>query len=235
MSLPARDIVDVRLSAAIDDGGCPICVVRARSEAAMLDSIIAEHVLDIPFRGELERTKSFCRRHLRELVLADRRGSGGILGSSILYGAMLERRLQGLREAVGARGRKQRSMLTAARKRPPCIACAQGEVGVTTALGRLAQRADDPAWADATAEAPFCLDDLVALWQEAGDAPAFVPVAQRQLARLEALHAQLEGFVDHSAHDRRDRLTDPERHAADAAALVLGGTAPPADDRRRRT
>ena len=64
MSLPARDIVDVRLSAAIDVGGCPICVVRARSERAMLDSIIAEHVLDIPFRGDLERKKGFCRRHL---------------------------------------------------------------------------------------------------------------------------------------------------------------------------
>ena len=61
--LPARDIVDVRLSAAIADGGCPVCVVRARSERAMMDSIIAQHVLDIGFRGELERTQGFCRRH----------------------------------------------------------------------------------------------------------------------------------------------------------------------------
>ena len=235
MSLPAHDIVDVRLSAAIDLGGCPICVVRARSESAMLDSIIAEHVLDIPFRGELERTKAFCRRHLRELVDADRRGSGGILGSAILYGAMLERRLEVLRGAVGGRGRGRRGKLAAARKRPPCVACEQGAVGVATALGRLVQRADDAEWSEATASAPFCLDDLIELWSEAGDAPAFAPIAGRQLARLEDLRARLEGFVDHSAHDRRDGLTDPERHAADEAARVLGGTADvPPEVRRRR-
>jgi hypothetical protein len=223
MSLPARDIVDVRLSAAIEAGGCPICVVRARSERAMLDSIIAEHVLDIPFRAELERKKGFCRRHLRELVEADRRGTGGILGSSILYGAMLERRLEVLRGAIGSRGRGLRTRLNVARKRPPCVACEQGASGVETALGRLVQRSHDSDWAAATAEAPFCVDDLIALWTVAGDDAAFEPVARRQLARLDDLRIRLEGFVDHSAHDRRHRLTDLERGAAREAADVLGG------------
>ena len=50
--------------------GCPVCTVRARSERAMLDTIIAERVLDIPFRESLERTQGFCRRHVAELVLA---------------------------------------------------------------------------------------------------------------------------------------------------------------------
>ena len=76
MSLPAHDIVDIRLSDAFAAGGCPVCAVRSRSERAMLDSIIAEHVLDIPFRADLERKRGFCRRHVRELVAADRRGSG---------------------------------------------------------------------------------------------------------------------------------------------------------------
>ncbi len=107
--LPAKDLVDVRLSDAFGTGGCPICAVRARSERAMLDTIIAERVLDIPFRESLERTQGFCRRHVAELVLADRRGPGGILGSSILYGAMLDRRLEPLRGALGRRGRSLRT------------------------------------------------------------------------------------------------------------------------------
>ena len=139
--------VDVRLSEAISTcgcrhrGGCPICAVRARSERAMLDTIIAERVLDIPFRESLERTQGFCRRHVAELVLADRRGPGGILGSSILYGAMLDRRLEALRGALGRGAARCGRGWRAARKRPPCLACNQGASAVETALGRLVERA----------------------------------------------------------------------------------------------
>jgi hypothetical protein len=221
--LPAKDIVDVRLSAAMAEGGCPICAVRARSERAMMDSIIAQHVLDIGFRGELERTQALCRRHLRELVLADRRGPGGTLGSSILYGAMIERRLELIRGAIGARGRGLRVRLRVARRRPPCIACAQGRSAVETALARSAERSQDPAWAAALSVAAFCLDDFLELWAVAGDAPAFRPVAEQQVGRVQDLRHRLDGFVDHSSHDRRHLLTDFEAHATDEAAALLGG------------
>jgi hypothetical protein len=224
--LPARDIVDVRLSAAIAQGGCPICVVRARSERAMMDSIISQHVLDIGFRGELERSQAFCRRHTRELILADRRGPGGTLGSSILYGAMIERRLDVIKGAVGAKGRWLRIRLRVARKRPPCVACTQGQSAVETALARLAERSADPAWADATADAAFCLDDFLELWNVAGGHDDFRPIAERQVARMRDLQHRLDGFVDHSSHDRRHLMTDLETAATDEAADLLGGPAP---------
>ena len=222
--LPARDIVDVRLSAAIREGGCPVCVVRARSERAMMDSIIAQHVLDIGFRKELERTQAFCRRHLRELILADRRGPGGTLGSSILYGAMIERRLDVIRDAVGAKGRWLRVRLRLARRRPPCMACAQGQTAAETAFARMAERSDDPAWATALGVAAFCLDDFLELWALAGDGAAFRPVAEQQVARMRDLHHRLDGFVDHSSHDRRHLMTDHEATATDEAARLLGGS-----------
>ena len=225
--LPAKDLVDVRLSDAFGSGGCPICAVRARSERAMLDTIIAERVLDIPFRESLERTQGFCRRHGAELVLADRRGPGGILGSSILYGAMLDRRLEPLRGALGRRGRSLRTRLTAARKRPLCLACDQGASAVETALGRLVVRTGDPAWAEAMSAAPFCLDDLVALWTVADGAEAFEPIAGRQVERLTAVRSRLQGFVDHSAHDRRHLLVADEGTAAGEAAELLGGRPDP--------
>ena len=220
--LPARDLVDVRLSDAFAKGGCPVCGVRARSERAILDSIIAERVLDVGFRATLERKEGFCGRHTRELLVADR-AEGGILGSSILYGAILERRLFLVRDAVRAKGRGLRARLSLARRRPPCLACAQGASAVETALARAAERSRDPVWAAAMAEAPFCLDDFLDLWAVAAAEPAFEVVLRRQVERMEDLRVRLDGYVEHSSHDRRQGMTDRERTAADEAAALLGG------------
>jgi Family of unknown function (DUF6062) len=221
--LPARDIVDVRLSDAFAAGGCPICGVRARSERSILASIIDERVLDVGFRATLERTEGFCRRHSRELIAVDR-ASSGILGSSILYGAILERRLALIRDAAKTKGRGLRARLGLARKRPPCIACSNGASAVETALGRAADRSRDPLWAATMAEAAFCFDDFLALWTAAASEPAFEAIRRRQLERLEDLHFRLDGYVDHSSHDRRQLMTDRERTAADEAAGTLGGS-----------
>ena len=226
--LPQRDLVDVRLADALATGGCPICAVRARSERATLDAIIAERVLDIGFRAGLERDHRFCRRHVAELLVADRRASG-ILGSSILYGAMIERRLAALRSAIGSRGRTRRSRLAAAAHRPPCQVCEQGAVAVATAMARLAERSADTAWAAVASEAPFCLDDLVALIRIADDTAPFIPIVERQLERLDDLRARLDRYVDHSAQDRRHLMRDDDRRAADEAARLLGGDGGAAD------
>ena len=224
-TLPARDLVDVRLAAAIDEGGCAICVVRARAERAMLDSIIAERVLYLGFRNGLEREHGFCRRHAAALIVADRRASG-ILGSSILYEAMLRRRLAAIGEALGTRGRRRRGRLEAAARRPPCLVCGEGVNAVDVAAARLAERTAEPAWSAAAAAIPFCFDDLVVVLAAVGDDPGAAPVVAAQLARLEDLRARLEGYADHSAQDRRHLITDGERASADEAAGVLGGTQP---------
>ena len=104
-----------------------------------------------------------------------------------------------MERSAGA-GRTLRTRLGAARKRPPCLACDQGATrGRRRRWAASSQRSADPAWAEAMAVAPFCLDDFVALWTAADGAEAFEPVARRQFERLEALRARLEGFVDHSA------------------------------------
>jgi hypothetical protein len=221
-TLPARDLVDVRLSAAIAAGGCAVCGVRTRAEQGTLDAIIAERVLDLGFREGLEREHAFCRRHAAALIVADRRAAG-IVGSSILYGAMITRRVAAIRAALGSRGRTRRGRLEAALRRPACLVCGQGVSGVDVALHRLVERAADPAWAAAIVAIPFCLDDLVALLAVAGDARAMVPIAAAHVDRLESLAARLDGYAHHSAQDRRHLLTDDERSAADEAARLLGG------------
>ena len=190
----------------------------------MLDGIIAERVLDIGFRESLERDHGFCRAHAAGLLAADRRASG-MLGSSILYEAMVGRRLAALREAVAPRGggRRRRTRLASARERPPCLVCIEGARAADTATARLAERCADAAWAAVIGDIPLCLDDLGAFMAAAGDGSAPEPVVARQLERVEALRARLEGYAYHSAADRRHLLTDGERAAADEASRLLGG------------
>ncbi len=222
-SLPARDLLDVRLAEAMATDGCPLCAVRERAERGMLDAIIAERVLDLGFRNGLERDHGFCRRHAAALIVADRRSSG-ILGSSILYGAMLERRLATIREALATRGaRRRRGRLSDATRRPPCLVCGEGVNAVDVATGRLTERLADEAWSTAASTAPFCLDDLMRLLVASADEPAASPVVEAQLARLAALRARLEGYAPPSAQDRRHHMTHAERSAADEAGRALGG------------
>lgn len=220
---PASDIIDMRLLDAMRADGCPVCAVRARAEKGILDTIINERVLDRGFRADLERKQAFCRRHVAELVPTDRRETGGILGSTLLLGAVLDRRIADLGTAVGSRGRDLRRRLKDARHRPPCLVCVQGATAVETALARFAERSRDGAWAAVLADTPFCFDDFLALWSNAGSEAAFEPVARAQLARFDDLRGRLEGFAHHSSHDRRHLLRDEERTAADEATRALGG------------
>ena len=168
-------------------------------------------------------SQGFCRRHVAELLPTDRRETGGMLGSSMLLSAVIDRRTTDLDAAIGSRGRGLRARLKRARERPPCIACSQGATAVETALVRLSERAGDAAWGAALTVAPLCLDDFLALWATAGSDPGFEPVARAQVARFTDLRRRLDGFAQHSSHDRYHLLTEEERSAADEASQVLGG------------
>jgi hypothetical protein len=71
--------------------------------------------------------------------------------------------------------------------------------------------------------APLCLDDFLSLWAAAGSDRDFEAVAHAQLARFADLRRRLDGFAQHSSHDRYHLLTEEERSAADEATRVLGG------------
>jgi hypothetical protein len=221
--LEARDIVDARLLEAMIAGRCPVCAVRMRSEKATMDAIINERVLDLGFRADLERKQGFCARHVAELVPTDRRETGGILGSSMLLSAVIDRRIDVLRGAVSSPGRRLRVLLGFARHRPPCVACSQGDTAVSTAVARFADRSSDPAWAAALGDTAFCLDDFLLLWDTARSRRGFESVARRQVARFEDLRRRLDGYAHHSSHDRLQLMTDEERTAADEATRALGG------------
>jgi hypothetical protein len=224
--LPVHSGADARLADAFGRPGCPLCRVRADRERSYVGSILAEFVNDVPFRAGLDRARGFCEPHVHALVEGDRRGSGGLLGPAILFHAILRVRLREVGSAHVAKGRSKSKRIAEAQALVRCQICAEVRRGDLVTSAGLAQLTADPAWAEAAAAAPLCLDHLLGVL--AADPAASPTVEARQLARLLELHDQLESFARRSSHDRRHSITDAERASVASAASVLGG------DRARR-
>jgi hypothetical protein len=218
--LPARTGADVHLGDAFALSGCPLCRERTRVEGAYLESILAESVNDVPFRGALDAGRGFCQRHAGAVLAADRRQSG-TLGAAILLRATLVTRLRDLEAVVAAGGRTRARRVVEAARPPACPACARAadwEAGVVEGLVRLAE---EPAWAEAVAMAPFCLEHLLALMDRRTVPPWWPAIERRQLDRLHDLRDRLERFAHASAHDRRHLQTSDQFASVEEAAALL--------------
>ncbi len=222
MPLPARSAADVRLSDAFEATGCPVCTEVARSDAVWLESILAESVNDIGFREELDRARGLCRHHVRRVLDADQRRAGR-LGAAILLRASLGARLRDIERAHAARGWARRRRAEDAARPPACPGCAREASTTSWVAGAIVRLADDPVWATAIGDAPFCLDHLVLLLRERSASGGWAAAEARQLERLRDLRDLLEGFAHTSSHDRRHLQTDGQRAAIDAAADALAG------------
>ena len=113
--------------------------------------------------------------------------------------------------------------MTEAARPPACPAC---ERSAHTDAGRaesVVKLTADPAWAEAVATAPVCLEHLVALMGVRPAPAAWAAVEERQLARLAALRDLLDGYSHTSSHDRRHRQTAEQRASPDRASALLGG------------
>lgn len=226
--LPVRTNADIHLADAFALPGCPLCRERDRAEAAWLESILAESVNDIPFRQGLDAARGFCGRHAAAVLDADRRRAGS-LGAAILLRASLVPRLRELEAVQAARGWSRTRRMTEAARPPACPAC---ERSARTDAGRaesVVKLTAGPAWAEAVASAPVCLDHLLALMAVRPAPAAWSAVETRQLARLAGLAELLDGYSHTSSHDRRHRQTNAQRAAPDQASAVLAGGTPDGD------
>jgi len=224
--LPVHSGADARLADAMDAPGCPLCGQRAAQERSHIDSILAEFVNDVAFRGRLDKARGFCESHVHALIEADRRGSGGLLGPAILFHAVLRVRLREMTEAHGAKGRSKSKRVAEAAAPPGCPICADVRRADLVTVAGLVQLTGDTGWAEAAAAARFCLEHLLALMAADPGTAAWTAIEARQLARLRDLEDRLESFVQRSSHDRRHLITDSERASLADAAGVLGGNRP---------
>lgn len=229
VDLPVHSSADIHLSDAFGAQGCPLCRERARTEAAYLEAILVESVNDISFRQGLDAARGFCPVHARGVLDTDRRRAGS-LGAAILLRATLVVRLKELEAAHDVRCRARAKRIDGASRPPACPVCARldrTEAGLVDSLMRLTE---EPAWAEAVADAPLCLEHLVALFAQRPASSTWPGIEGRQLDRLCLLRDELEAYAHASSHDRRHTLTDTQRASVDAAAGLLGDwRAPPGD------
>ena len=222
MILRVRSGADIRLADAFGLPGCPLCRESARTEAAYLESILAESVNDVAFRMALDEGRGFCARHSRAVLDADRRRSGS-LGAAILLRATMEIRIRELEAAHGEGGRTRRKRLEAATRPPACPACARVDAANAVEIESVGRLVADAAWAEAVAIAPFCHPHLLELAAHQPPLPSWPSIEARQLERLREISGRLGAYADASAHDRRDQITPTMAVSVDDAAGHLAG------------
>jgi Family of unknown function (DUF6062) len=214
----------MHLSEALQRGACPVCAARSEAVSSYLTGLLWESVNDPTTRAELDKARGFCPAHIRELVDNERQGrGGGSLGSAILLGAFIRRRLEELRTIGSARGRAAAHAAAKAAAPASCPVCAESQRAGSSAVGRLVRLVSDPAWQAALASAPFCLPDLLLVWSASADEPGWAAISEAQLARIEHLETELEAFAHNNSHDRMQLLTDEQKASVGAAVSLLSG------------
>ena len=231
-SLPGRPrplgLADDRLADLLMAEGCPICGFRAQASRRYLGTVLRESVTDRTTRAELDAAGGYCRRHSRELLVADRAEAGGSLGTAILYAAIVRRRIEAIDLAAAAPKRRRRTSIAAARRPPTCPACRAVGSAVTGAIARFVELAVVEDWAAALARAEFCLDDLLNVWDgsvvaRVGVTDPWPAILEAQRSRIAEIERDLSGFAHHSSHDRRHLKTAAETASIERGRRLLGG------------
>ena len=222
--LPARDLGTVKLAELFAEPGCPLCEHRDRAVVRYIEGFMYESVNDVAFRASLDVARGFCGPHVTDVLTGGRHVSGGMVGSAILFGAVMrvrERELRAVRSAGGlSRGRRTQEAL-----RPPvCLVCAEAASVDAAAVTSLMRLATEPPWAVVIGNAPLCLEHLAALMAAPGRPPVWAAIEDRQLARVGALQELVQAFAHNASHDRQHLTTDEQTAAPTQAAAFLGGS-----------
>ena len=221
--LPVRDMASVHLTELISAPGCPGCRERQLVTERFTEAFLYESVNDVRFRGDLDKARGMCGDHVREMLRADRRRSGAMLGPAILLDAMLRVRQAEIEAAISAPGPLRSRRIRDAARPAACPVCHEVASVVRGTLRHLVRLTEDPRWAEHVASSDLCLEHLIAMMATSDRPASWNAVERRQLDRLASLRARLIAYADHSAHDSRHLATQDERDAVEDGARSLGG------------
>ena len=183
----------------------------------------------------MDRGLGFCQPHSVGLSKMELLQTSSQLATAVLLDAVLRRRLAALKRLAGADPAAQGRGL-AELADPRCPVCARASEASRTAVDRLLELSDDPAWSAALGAAEMCLNDLYALWGAAAAGATKVQarwagILASQLRRLEALQKTLAEYAHNSTVDRRHLITGEQQEAGAASIRLFGGS--PDRDRTR--
>lgn len=244
MSPLPRGLVAVQLRRGLSKDGCPICQLRDEAERRYLHGVLWEHVNDRTTRERLRASLGYCPAHTWQMGRLEVRGFGDALGNSIIYedltGVVHARLADYLESAHPDGGSWLRQWAARARRRvrradgalrasEGCRVCQCGAQSERAYLRWLLQALAPPDSGFRElygSPARVCLAHLRAALATATtpEEPAAVFLARKACEELARLQADLGGFADKHAWDRRsEAMTEGEQSSWLRALAFFGG------------
>ena len=230
---PSRHSTYHEVVEALDQGGCPICTLAARSVRRQLEALSYELVNDPELRAALRAAHGFCRRHAWQLVDL----GGTVLATAIIYADVLRAVQQRLSKQAPTRpGNSAPGLLAtllgaspARRRSAPaaCPACDTEAEAQSRFLGIVVEQAADPSFRTRYEAADgLCLPHLASSLERAeGDAAIFLASATSR--KLHPLLQELGEFIRKQDYRfTHEGLTEQEATAPARAVRLAAGEPP---------
>jgi Family of unknown function (DUF6062) len=140
------DLAGIKLEAALNHAGCPVCHLATESTRRWLFMLLWEGVMDPEIRGRIRLADGFCSRHWWRLLEVERKEMHSITGIAILA----EDIITSLAEQL------QANRLPAGPTKRGCLACQAHRRGEEGALAGLARHITRPEFRATYITSPGC-------------------------------------------------------------------------------
>jgi len=179
--------------------GCPICRLVYKATDRYLDSILYEAVLDPDVRAKLKGARGFCAQHVKML----RNKPGRALGIALIYRDIIRSIAQEVAKGPPQAGGSflgrllgRRPTRREAASPVSCPACAIGRQAEENYVELLLAHLEDEKLYTAYAQGEgLCLPHLLLALERAPDEATRRRLLEPQLARYQAMLADLDEFI----------------------------------------
>ena len=225
-----RDRLYYRLLEALDEAGCPICLLLLDDGRSYLDSVMYERITDVPTRETWRESFGLCNMHtwqLTDIPASSAPDLGfAIIASDLLrnFEGFMHGRRAPLRGKLGNLCEVIKRILGRKLKRASCPACRQTGASESYHLERLLEcLADDEFRSKYEISPGICLPHFSLLARQSSGHAYFTILREMQVAKAQSLRTKLEQFIERQDHGSQEPLTAAHANAWKTALEFLGG------------
>jgi hypothetical protein len=200
--------------------GCAMCELEARDMHRDLDNLLHENVNDVGVRGNLARSRGYCRRHAHVLLeFADG------LGTAILYQAQVRLFLEFLKGQTGLPAKLCRKNLPESwNLEAVCPACVMQTQGRQMYIGTMLEWLGDPQLRKAFDDSPgLCVPHLLLVLRQVRDAAERDRLIKVHVSKFAALAQELAEFIRKQDYRFRDEPSGTEKDSWQRAVNMMVG------------
>jgi hypothetical protein len=199
---------------------CALCELEARGMRRHLDNLLYENVNDVGVRGDLARSRGYCRRHAHMLL-----GFADGLGTAILYQAQVRLFLEFLKglDSLPAKLRRKKPPKSWNQEAlcPACVIQSQSRHGY---LGTLLEWLGDPEMRKAFDASPgLCVPHLLLVLGQARDAASREYLVAAHIGKYSVLANELAEFVRKQDYRFRSEGFGKEKDSWQRAVNMMVG------------